>query len=222
MPIDGFILGDSHVICLIKAAQGLGLSVVGGPIMWGPVWESAPFVIDPKLGLRFMDDQTNARLATLLKKAGVRHLTELKCPVLTTVGFHTDAFIKRLRENGFVTGNRAVHLHTSLSAQALHRSLIDARRKHWEFLEWLSAFVPIIAVTSPPSAKPPALASALEEMVAKELRSLPVRTLLTRGLAADDEGLLQARFREKDGFHANLEYGAMVLSHVPEISARVG
>ena len=217
MSVDLFVLGCSHAGRLIKGAQVIGLIAAGGALMRGRLWDEGRFAVSDADGLAPHDAVASARLKAGLAEAGVARLTDLKVPIVTTLGFQFDPLLDELAERYTLVADPS-DARDFLTRDAFDAFVLERRAALLGVIGWLvSLGGDVMLVSPPPRHFATEFAAAFEAVVIGAAAKLGARTHLTRDWSTDAQGGLRDQFaaqKEGDRVHGNTYFGACAMHRV--------
>ena len=213
MPIKGplFLIGDSNMVSIGRAAKQLGIAVRGGPIGIGVDFEK-PFYA------------TNGKELSLLGKKREQFQDEFRDiltfdgPVLSTLGFNAHRFAIRIHKH--CADNSAATWSDLISRQVFEQSVQDSREHVLSFYRLLAEHDRrVFFVHSPQRAPAPCLPILrdFEQTLIPLIEATGARLVDVRRQITDENGPLETFAEKNDPVHGNVRFGEVVLTKLGKL-----
>jgi hypothetical protein len=158
MPIDVFLLGDSHIGAYRAGADALGIAAGGGIVIPHLYMHHNGLKFDAAKGFTFQDvpDFPNKKpvalfeqeFQKLLDKAGFASLAEIDVPLITDIGCNPSVIARHLTGYSFDPASKKRYMSKGLVKDVV----LDNMANQIEIARWLHAKLPKVCFVFPPIA----------------------------------------------------------------------
>jgi hypothetical protein len=203
-----FLIGDSNIIAIARAARDQSRVFRGGPVGIGLDLERPFFTVENGdfvlLGTHL--DSIRDEFRDLLRHSG---------PILSTVGFNSHRFAQRL--HNFIKLKGGSSWQDLMSQQVFHQTVLDARREALSFYELLQEHNREVYFLHSPMRGPTEYLSAqrsFEAAFISRINETGATIVDIRDHVMGPHGLLAEFAREKDTWHSNKRFGTLALDQM--------